>query len=75
MGVANPFRKNNPSPKGRGRQASKSKYLSPEYGHDHFEREKAMEAEVYKQNYNKLKQKYMKETETSKNEMNKRMIL
>lgn len=34
-----------------------------------------MEAEVYKDNYQKLKQKYLKEAEISKSEMSKRMIL
>lgn len=34
-----------------------------------------IEAEVYRDNYNKLKQKYLKEAEVSKNEASKRLML
>jgi hypothetical protein len=34
-----------------------------------------MEAEVYKDNYQKLKQKYLREAESSKNELGRRMML
>lgn len=53
---------------------SKSKYQLMELNND-IDRDKLIEAEVYRDNYHKLKQKYMRETENSKNELNKRMML
>jgi hypothetical protein len=38
-------------------------------------REKVLEAEVYKEGYQKLKEKYKKEAENSKIELNKRLAL
>lgn len=38
-------------------------------------RDRLIEAEVYKQSYHKLKDKYKKEAETAKIQMNKRMAL
>ena len=74
LGSHGAYRKGNPSPKGKVRQVtSKSKYMGIECSE--LEREKAMEAEVYKENYQKLKQKYLKEAETSKSEMSKRVML
>lgn len=35
----------------------------------------ALEFEVYKEGYNKLKEKYRKETESARSEMNKRLAL
>jgi hypothetical protein len=66
----------NISPKGRGRGTlnSKSKYQLMELNND-LDRDRLIEAEVYRDNYHKLKQKYMRETENSKNELNKRMML
>ena len=38
-------------------------------------RDKLIEAEVYKEGYNKLKEKYKKEAENAKLELNKRINL
>ena len=38
-------------------------------------RQKILEAEVYKEGYHKLKEKYRKEAEVSKQELNKRLAL
>lgn len=40
-----------------------------------LDRDKLIEAEVYRDNYHKLKQKYLRETEHSKNQLNKRILL
>lgn len=38
-------------------------------------RDKLIEAEVYKESYKKLKEKYKKEADVAKNELNKRISL
>lgn len=48
----------------------------PEFGVvDSSNRDKLIEAEVYKESYQKLKQKYKREAETAKHELNKRIAL
>ena len=62
------YRKGNNSPKGRPKPFnSKNKYQPIQFINNDYQRQKVMEAEVYKDNYHKLKQKYLKEVETSKN--------
>jgi hypothetical protein len=64
----------NPSPKSkRAAVHSKHKYQGLEFfGED---RDRVIEGEVYRDNYLKLKQKYQRETENSKNELSRRMML
>ena len=46
-----------------------------EFQIDPSNRDKLIEAEVYKEGYQKLKEKYKREAETAKQELNKRMAL
>jgi hypothetical protein len=63
----------NPSPKSkRAAVHSKQKYQGDLFGED---RDRVIEGEVYRDNYLKLKQKYQRETENSKNELSRRMML
>lgn len=63
----------NASPKNkRPAVHSKSKYPGLDFGE---ERDRAIEGEVYRENYLKLKQKYQRETENSKNELSRRIML
>lgn len=68
----------NASPKTKGRGInSKNKYQPGELNSNQaeYERDRAIEAEVYRENYQKLKQKYVKESENAKNELSKRIAL
>ena len=47
----------------------------PEFGQEPMNRDKLIEAEVYKDYYQKLKDKYKKEADNAKNELNKRIAL
>lgn len=40
-----------------------------------MQRNKLIEAEVYKDNYQKIKQKYIRQAEISQNQLNKRLML
>jgi hypothetical protein len=63
----------NQSPKSkRGVVQSKHKYQAEFFGED---RDKVIYNEVYRDNYLKMKQKYQRETENSKNELSRRMML
>ena len=74
----------------RSPKRSPQKVRSPQFGKiDHVsanydpigsiegggDRDKLIEAEVYKEGYQKLKEKYKKEAENAKNELNKRISL
>lgn len=47
----------------------------PDFHLDAANRDKLIEAEVFKESYQKLKEKYKRETENAKHEQNKRMAL
>ena len=47
----------------------------PEFHVETANRERLIEAEVYKEGYNKLKDKYKREAENAKHEQNKRIAL